>query len=272
MTIAFLNRVRGGGASRAFDADVLAWRDAVAANGGSVSLVRLIVVDQFVFSEKASGAWALTDDYWGFWAESEIQALTSLKQRRLAAAANSPIFTIDRSYTGDGATSYVNLGFVPATHGVNCTGTNQRIGAYECTNISNTGRSAGAFDTSTRVLSLLNRNATNMAGHLNHLGVSIALTLADSRGLKVVSRAGGGTAVLSYDRGVRLADAVAAAPGSGAPTSSLFALARNNAGTPDLFRAAALGFVVVGGPLSDAQELAQYNAVQAWATSVGAQV
>jgi len=78
--------------------------------------------------------------------------------------------------------------------------------------------------------------------------------------------------VLSYDRGVRLADAVAAAPGSGAPTSSLFALARNNAGTPDLFRAAALGFVVVGGPLSDAQELAQYNAVQAWATSVGAQV
>ena len=62
--IRFLNRSRGGGA-RAFDSDVLAWRDAVVANGGSVSLARLVVVDQFVFAEKAAGLWALTDDYRG---------------------------------------------------------------------------------------------------------------------------------------------------------------------------------------------------------------
>lgn len=69
MPITLLNRMRGGG-DRAFDADVLAWRDAVVANGGSVSLARLIVVDRFVFNEKASGTWTLTDDYLGFWAEN----------------------------------------------------------------------------------------------------------------------------------------------------------------------------------------------------------
>jgi hypothetical protein len=46
----------------------------------------------------------------------------------------------------------------------------------------------------------------------------------------------------------------------------------NNVGTAAGFRASSVGFDVVGGPLSDAQELAQYNAIQAWATSVGANV
>lgn len=63
MPITVLNRMRAGG-SRAFDADVLSWRDAVLANGGFVSLARLVIVDQFVFSEKAAGLWTLTDDYW----------------------------------------------------------------------------------------------------------------------------------------------------------------------------------------------------------------
>ena len=91
MPISHLNRVRGG-ADRAFDADVLSWRDAVVANGGSVSLARQIVVDQFVFSEKEAGNWALTDDYLGLWAENAAQALTSLKQRRLATALQEQAF------------------------------------------------------------------------------------------------------------------------------------------------------------------------------------
>jgi hypothetical protein len=79
MPIAFLNRARGS--TRAFDPDVLAWRDAVIAKGGSVSLARLIVVDQFVFSEKTAGLWPLTDDYLGFWSSIESVAVLSVTPR-----------------------------------------------------------------------------------------------------------------------------------------------------------------------------------------------
>lgn len=273
MSIVFLNRVRGDGGARAFDADVLAWRDAVAANGGSVSLARLIVVDQFVFSEKNSGCWALTDDYLGFWAENAAQALTSLKQRRLATAVNSPTFTADRGYAFNGTTQYLNTGFISSTDGINCTGTNQRLGVYERTNVSSSGVSAGTIDATVRCLSLNNRrNATLAIGRANTAGVDFTLGTADSRALKVVSRTGGSLTLKMYDRGVKLTDGTAASTATTAPSRAIFIGAVNNIGTATSFRAASIGMVVVGGALSDAQELAQYNAMQAWATSVGAQV
>lgn len=255
-----------------FDFDVIAYRASVQGNGATVSDARMAIIDTFVAAEKASGAWALTDDYWGLWAESEAQALTSLKQRRLASAVAAPTFTANAGYALNGTAQYLNTGFIPSTHGVNCTGTNQRIGVYERANVSSSGVSAGIADAAARCLFINNRNGANGTARLNALGVDIALASADSRGLKAVSRAGGGTAVKLFDRGVKMTDGTAITPGSAAPTRAVYIGALNNAGTAASFRAASIGFVVVGGPLSDAQELAQYNAVQAWATAVGANV
>ncbi|WP_439614563.1 hypothetical protein [Reyranella sp.] len=272
MPITFLNRVRGVGGSRAFDSDALAWEAAVIANGGSVSLARRVVVDQFVFSEKASGAWTLTDDYWALWGENAAQSLTSLKQLRLATTVNSPTFTPDRDYTFDGLSNYIGTGFVPSTHGVNYTGANQRIAAYERANLSASGVAAGARVGTSSSISINPRTSGSMTGSANHTAgsVSFILGVADSRGLKAISRAGGTTA-LGYDRGVRLADATGLTiGGSTAPGQSVYIGAFNSSGSAISFRAASVGFVVIGGPLSDAQELAQYNAVQAWATAVGA--
>ncbi len=274
MPIAFLNRVRGDAGSRAFDSDVLAWEAAVVANGGSVSLARRVVVDQFVFSEKASGAWALTDEYWALWGENAAQSLTSLKQLRLATTVNSPTFTADRDYAFDGLSSYIGTGFIPSTHGIVYTGANQRIAAYERANLSASGVAAGSRVGTSSSISINPRSSGSMTGSTNHTAgsVSFVLGLADSRGLKAISRAGGTTA-LGYDRGVRLTDATGLTiGGSTAPVQSLYIGAFNSSGTAISFRAASVGFVAIGGPLSDAQEVAQYNAVQAWATSIGANV
>lgn len=263
-----------GNSTRGFDADVLLWKAQVETNGGSVSLARLIIVDQFVFAEKASGTWALTDDYWGVWAENAIQALTSLKQRRLAVAVNSPTFTTDRGYVGDGVSSYINLGFDCSVNGINCTGTNQRIGAYERTNLASAGATVSVVNGTTQALTIVNRNSggSTAIGRQNFSTASFTLSPQDSRGLKATSRAGGGTTSLMYDRGVRLTDATGLTVGSAAPTGALYAMAQNTSGVATGFRACSLGFVVVGGPLSDAQELAQYANIQAFATSVGANV
>jgi len=260
------------------DADALLWRDAVVANGGTVSANRLVVVSAFVAAEKASGAWALTDDYWGLWGENAPQALTSLKQRRLATAVNTPTFTADRDYTLNGSTQYIDTGFIPSTHGINYTGGDQRLAFYDRANASTTGQSAGASDGSGNTLAKItinSRTSGNMTGLLNTaaaLPATFALGVADSRGLKVVSRAGGGTTALGYDRGVRLADVTGMSVNANITSRAIYIGCYNNAGVAAGFRSASAGFVAIGGPLSDAQELAQYNAVQAWATAVGAQV
>lgn len=263
---------------RAFDQDTLDWMASVVANGGTISYDRLVVVDQFIYNEKAAGTWALTDDYMGFWAENAPQALTSLKQRRLATVVNSPTFTADRDYTFNGTTSYSDLGYVPATHGVNWTASAQRIAVYERTNVINPASvSAGAYTGGTNKGFISSQTGSGqLRGGLNTADGSpgnFTISPADSRGLKAVSRAGGGTTMLGYDRGVRLTDATALTVSNAArPTHSVFVGGLNFAGSLTNPRAAAIGFVALGGPLSDAQEAAQYANVHAWATAVGAQV
>ena len=274
MSIVFLNRVRGDGGARAFDADVLAWRDAVAANGGSVSLARLIVVDQFVFSEKNSGCWARTDDYLGFWAENAAQALTSLKQRRLATAVNSPTFTPDRDFTMNGSTSYLDTGFIPGTHALVMSANSAHAEVYERTNFSSAASPFGVNSGASRAISVFPRNGSAVTVAANGIGASYTLSPLTSTGLTQVGRAGATVNdVYGAKNGV---DLVQSAPlstlGASLPSHSFFVGGANLSGSLTQARAASVGYVAWGAKLDATQRLARYNAVQAWATSVGAQV
>lgn len=76
-----------------------------------------------------------------------------------------------------------------------------------------------------------------------------------------------------YKNGVALVNSVFPFLSTGSlPDHAICVGALNNGGTIASFRAASVGFVSVGASLSSAQELAQYNAVQAWATAIGANV
>lgn len=257
-----------------FDSDVRAWYAAVLANGGAVSSGRLAIVNTFVRAEKASGAWALTDDYWCLWGETSTQALTSLKQRRLATAVNSPTFTADRNYAFDGATSYINTGFVPSTHAVAYSSTLQRIAVYERTNVTGTTSSMGAANTTTNRAFIQPRSASNMVVFLNNSATTANFTLpaADSRGLSAGSRNNSANTIAAWKNGVRLTDATGLTASTNIQTHALYIGGYNNAGSLATPRACSVGFAAIGAVLTDAQETAQYNAVQAFATSVGANV
>ncbi len=262
-----------GGAARAFDADVLSWEAAVIANGGSVSLARRIIVDQFVFAEKASGAWALTDDYWGLWGENAAQALTSLKQRRLAVATNTPTFTPNRGYESDTIASYIATGFNFATHAVAATVGNSRIGVYARGNVNSASTAMGASYNSSRGTRLRPRSTGVIVTQINTTVDTLVNSVANSQGLTAVSRNGSSGAVgKAYKNGVLFETYTPAGFSSGLSTLEVFLLCYNANGTPTGLYPSEVGFAVVGASLSDAQELAQYNAVQAWATSIGANV
>lgn len=272
MPIAFLNRARGS--IRAFDADVLAWRDAVMANGGAVSLARLIVVDQFIFNEKTAGLWALTDDYLGFWAENPTQALTSLKQRRLATAVNSPTFTADRDYAFNGTTSYADTGFVPGSHALAMSASSMHAEVYERTNVNSAASSLGVNSGSSRAINVLPRDAGVVRVAANGIGAIYILSPTTSAGLTQFGRNGDTVNdVYGAKNGV---DLVQTAPqsllGASLPSHSFYVGGANVSGSLSQARAASVGYMAWGAALTGGQRLARYGNVQAWATSVGAQV
>lgn len=258
-------------ADRAFDADTLAWEAQVIVNGGTVSLARRIIVDQFIFDLKSAGAWALTDDYWAFWAENTAQALTSLKQRRLATAVNAPTFTADRDYAFDGATQYIDTGFVSNISAVAMTGTNLRLSVYERTNVGTTTFAAGAYNSSTRNIVIVPRSAGGgLIGRLNSDQIQAGSTFVDSRGMSVVQRSGSSYGV--YKNGTPYAITGPTIEGVDLTGQPLGIGAYIVSGAGSGHRAASIGFASIGAAMSDAQNLAAYNATQAFATAVGAQV
>lgn len=259
-----------------FDAATIDWEDAVIANGGSVSFNQKVLVNNFIVAEKAEGIWDLTDDYWPLWCESSTQALTSLKQLRLATAVSAPTFTPYQGYNGNASSSYINTGFVLSTHSSVLTGTNNRLSIYVLTN-ENTGsvRQAGVVAATNGAFSACVRNGASSA--VNNISGQITYTLPTSgpRGQGYFSYSRNGATIgdcAGYRNGVALTRGGSPTFTSTLPAQPLYILARNSSGTADLFSGAVIGFCAVGAQLSAGQELAHFNNVQAWASAIGAAI
>jgi|GEM_PF-459535 len=256
------------------DAATTAWVNAVIANGGSVSTLQQFRVNMLITQLKAAGAWTAMDDAWLLVSESAIQALTSLKQLRLAVATNSPVFTAGQGYAFDGATNFINTGFIPITHAVSMTASNNRASVYEGTNVSATTAAAGVTQATSRVIVIIPQ-ATSPAFALlsaNVTGGTFALPVADSRGLISVSRNGpDATTVAAYKNGVALVR-TADPTGFGAtlPTNAIYIGGRNAAGVLQVPRAATERWVSIGASLTAAQEMGEFLAVQTYMSSWGA--
>jgi hypothetical protein len=254
------------------DQDALIWASQVSANGGTVSDNRLKLVSDFIKSEKVATTWALTDDYWLLAAEGAIQALTSLKQRRLATAVAAPTFTSDRGYTFNGTTQYLNTGFLPATHAVAMVTDSLRLGVYSRTNVATTGFHMGVRSSSNRRLTI--RLLSASSSQLEAGGTSASFgPNADSRGFFAGGRSGAlVTDYTFYKNGVAVPRTVDATAVATLPVDPIFIGAFNNISTPSSFWPGSIGFAVTGAALTPAQEAAQYTNIQTWATAIGAQV
>jgi hypothetical protein len=260
-----------GLAGGAFEA--ASWAAAVVANGGTVSAGRLAIVATFVTAEKAAGTWAATDDYWPLWGENAAQALTSLKQKRLATAVNTPTFTADRGYVFNGTTNYINVNFVPSTNGIAMTGTSVRLAVYERTNVTDANIAFGAISGANWLVLYPRLGAQTFTGTNSDNNTAFDLPSSDSRGYTSGSVNGTTLANLAaYKNGLALNRTGVVNVVSGLGVQPLLIGANNNGGTAVNLRPCSVGFAAIGASLTAAQELAQYNNVQAWATALGANV
>lgn len=255
----------------AYDSASQDYFDAVRTAGKAMSTLRRGIIDRSIRAFKGAGLWALIDDLWLLCPEdptSPLDALVSLKQLRTATAVASPTWAVT-GVTSDGAASYVDTGFVCATHGIVMQDTSIRACVYERTNLAaNSMQALGVAAGSSHSVTINPQTAANKASvAMNGSGGgAFNLPASDSRGLTAASRSGSTTttAYKAYKNGAALtASTDPTTLPSGLPgTYSLYLGANNNQGTATAFRATELAFGAVGAVLTAPQEASFYGIVQ----------
>jgi hypothetical protein len=99
------------------------------------------VIDTFIKTMIADGIWAKLDVLWVLRAHDAQAGRLNWKTPASFAltAVNSPTFTVDRGYTGDASTKYLNTNWNYAVNAVISTLNSASIGVYQTPNIGTAG-------------------------------------------------------------------------------------------------------------------------------------
>jgi hypothetical protein len=116
------NRVMVGGGA-AFDTDYQAVLNYATTQGYTLpSAGQQTLQNQLVVDLKAGGVWSKLDTFAVFATDGNSDfALIDWKRLSQYTAVNSPTFTTNEGFTGNGTSSYIDTNFNPSTSGVNYT-------------------------------------------------------------------------------------------------------------------------------------------------------
>jgi hypothetical protein len=213
---------------------------------------RTFLIDNLIAALIDAGVWAKLDQFYLLAAtDSQAARLNWINPAAAATAVNSPTFTTNRGYAGDGVTSYL-IG--AAIDGANFAQDSAAIFAWSLTDAATTTGivgNDGFLNASIRPRTISN----NLDSRLNNTTTS-SVAVVDSLGLFVLSRG----ASANYDRYRNAASLGAAAVAStAAAAGNLIALRDFNSYSTR--QIAAFGS---GGYLAAAEVTALYNALYAY--------
>lgn len=245
--------------------DALAARMSVAPDG-----TRIGTIDTLIRALKAAGVWSKLDVLY-LTAAHDAQAarLNWISTSYNLTAISSPTFTTDRGYAGDGAASYLDTGYSPSTAAlpVNTAG----FGFWCRTNSGGSpsngcrtgpGTSPGLYGSPRFTGDVFNGRINQSTAGLSIAGATTAV------GLTTFDRDTAASTTV-YRNGVAMGTSTDAA--TNRPIPSFFLGARNNNGAAEAFdnrQYAAL--YIAKDTLPAGQQVALYNALAAYMTTVGA--
>lgn len=260
-----------GGAS--YDADAQLWFDAVVTAGGSVSDARKVIVNTLVAGLKTDSLWTLLDRLWLFAAENATAALIDIKGLSTATAVNTPTFTADQGYAGNGTTSYINTNYAPGTHGVQYVQNSAHLSLYNRTSRTTTSGfpaqigAHGASNVGTSYMAIRPPTSTefgiNMVPAWGYSGPPNAL------GMYVATRTGAGTTDGALYRNGSVITKTGTIASNGTTTRNIYVLQSNSFGGYSTDQIAAAG---AGGALDATQAGNLSSRVNAYMTSLGTNV
>lgn len=250
--------------------EVQAWADACDV---TPTWAQLLPIERMVRRLKRAEVWADNDALILMAVHDEQAACVDLRfPEREGTPHGGPVFTPQRGFAFDGVATYVDSGFVPATHCVSATGTQGALGVYERADVAVGGvTAAGAGTLSTTVLAINPRTSGDLcAGQYNHAATGNQVASSDSRGLWVVQR--DGADIEYFHRGQSQGVKTPSATGSALVGISIYLGARNGNTGPVQFRESRQSLFFMSGKRTAARQSAFYATVQAYLTEVGAAV
>lgn len=247
--------------------ETLAWVAAVIANGGTVSSGRQNIVDLLIVGLKADNLFSKLDRLWLRAGENQPSALTDIVADQLATAINSPSFTVDRGYTGNGTTSYINEGYNPNTNGVAYTLNSASFGWWSVSAWGTPGVFVMGADDGTNAAYF--NVGGNVFYHINQAvpGGSFGNPNGTLTGLFTSSRTAS-NARACYNNATSL-DSQATAS-TVIPSFNFFSLAENSSGSPSGFNSThQIACIFMGGGLSSTDVSNLSTRLRTYMTAVG---
>lgn len=262
-------------AGSSLDAATTAWVAAVVGAGGSVSVTQQGYVDTLIKAYKAApGVWSLLDHEWLYASENAVQAsidIVGLSVHTLVNDGNLPTFTANQGYQAPGADGHISLGLAPSG-GTNFTTNANSFGGYIRTSRTSGGAAAlmGTTTGGADITYLRTLNGSNaMEFDDNAATFPTGPANTNAQGNYIISRTNSST-IVPY-RNASTLSSVSSATGSRS-TQNWFVLGYNNNGAINSNTSDQVASVFVGGVLDGTQAPAKNVALNAYMTSVGANV
>lgn len=258
--------LRRASAVGAFDADYQAVLNYATTQGYTLpSAGQQTLQNQLLVDLKNAGIWNKLDSFRVYATNgSSSYALIDWKRLVLCTAVNSPTFTTNVGYKGDGTSSYIDSNFTPSTNGVNYTLNSASIFAY-VSSVRTSGQIQAYqglfFGTSWILLSAstasLGESYVNSMSGVNNGSSGI--------GFQIVNRTNSTTQNVYYQGNLQGTNSSSAS--ISLPTGSIWDFAANNNSTGTFF--SDIGSAIVGyGANLTAEQSDFNNAVNAYMTSI----
>lgn len=228
-------------------------------------------INTAIVALKIAGIWALRDAIWTMAAPNAQAATLNWKQNlyNLTPVA-APAFVADRGYTGDGAAAYLTTGLIPGTGGLSYIQNSANVSVY----IRNAFVSSGVYDLgfydgaagSLIGTPVVNQIQMDLNDALNATGLASGALPGMYSADRSVS-----TTIVKYKNGALLgSEAVASTTPAG--IHDFYILVANAQGTPTGFSSDNIAYAAVGGSLGATLIGQEYSIMQAYMTSIGANV
>lgn len=229
---------------------------------------RLLLMNDLITGLKASGVWDKLDALWvTAAADSQAAGLNWISSSYTLTPVNSPAFTVDRGYAGDGSTSYLNTGLSPLA-AAKAVLNSSSVGVYinNDPGASSSKIEIGAASTGQTLIGA-NDNGTSFRFRVNTGTTAFASGLTGGLGLTSVSRTASNVTT-PYRDGV--AKNASNAASTAQPEVPLFIGAANASGSAALFSDRRIAASFIGQSLSDTEMASLYSSLQTYLTNIGA--
>lgn len=208
------------------------------------------------------------DAIWFFASHSNQAAqLNWVKDSHNITEVNSPSWTLDLGYTGNGSTTYLNSNYNPSTGGVSFTLNNGSFGVYCRNNISGLVADIGCND-AVNFNQIYSRIATNLINLRVNQGTGLgSKSSSDSSGLTGGVR-NNSTTIEIFKNGLSLG--TNAINSTSIPSLNFFIMCQNASGTPVQFTTRNYSFAFVGS--NTINQLLLFNRVETFLDAINAGV